>query len=128
MHRASAWLLSLGVGVVVGAATALLTDADLPLVAAIVVSYAAVVRLSVRHPDTVYESGVPAWAVGRWSGLSIAFLLGVAFLGLGPALPAALDVRFALQLLVLGAGYAMWLLGISYARAKATSGGEPGDT
>lgn len=125
MHRASAWLLSLAVGVAVGAAVAVLTAAALPLLAAIVVSYAAVVRLSVRHPDTVYEPGVPAWAVGRWSGLSIAFLLGVTLVGVGPALSPA--ERFPIQILVLGAGYAMWLLGIAYARAKATDRGGPAD-
>jgi hypothetical protein len=57
--------------------------------------------------------------VGRWSGLAVGLLLAVALFGVGPTLPVEPDVRFGLQVLVLGVGYAMWLLGVSYARAKA---------
>jgi hypothetical protein len=119
VRPASAWLLSLTAGGAVAGAVYWLVVADPLLAAAIAVSYAAVARLSLAHPDTVYESDVPAWAVGRWSGLAIGLLLAVVLFGVGPTLPIDRAVRFGLQVLVLGVGYAMWLLGVSYARAKA---------
>jgi hypothetical protein len=121
MRRRTAWLLSLAGGGLVAGGTHLLAGPGLALTAALAASYAAVVRLSLAHPDTVYEPGTPAWTVGRWSGLSVGFLLAVAVVApLG--LPAAPGPRFTLRLLLVGAGYAMWLLGISYARAKAPPG------
>jgi hypothetical protein len=91
-----------------------------PTVAACVgISFAVVVLLSARHPDTVYEAGAGrGFRYGRWSAASTAFLLGVAVVGLGPWLPIAPGLRLSLGLLVVGSGYAMWLFGVSYARAK----------
>jgi hypothetical protein len=111
--------LSLTVGGAVAGVVHWLVVADPPLAAAIAVSYVAVARLSLAHPDTVYESDVPVWAVGRWSGLAIGLLLAVTLFGVGPTLPVDRGLRFGLQVLMLGVGYAMWLLGVSYARAKA---------
>jgi hypothetical protein len=119
VRSASAWLLSLAGGGAVAGPVHRFVVADPLLTAGIAVSYVAVARLSLAHPDTVYESDVPVWAVGRWSGLAVGLLLAVALFGVGPTLPVEPDVRFGLQVLVLGVGYAMWLLGVSYARAKA---------
>jgi len=121
MDRALAWLVSALVGIGVGAGSHLLGAGDPLLTAAVVGSYALVVRLSLLHPDTAYEEGTAVWAVGRWSGASIGFLVAAVVLGVGPTLPVAPAVRRNLQVLLFGVGYAMWLLGVAYARAKAAS-------
>jgi hypothetical protein len=88
------------------------------LTAGIAVSYATVVALSARHPDTVYEEDL-GMRYGPWSAAATGFLLLLTLSGLNPWLPMANDLRFSLGLLLLGIGYAMWLFGVSYARAKA---------
>jgi hypothetical protein len=95
---------------------------DPGLTAAVAASYAVAGWLTVSHPDTVYEEGVGVWEFGRWSGASTALVLGVTLFGVGPTLPVEPGVRLSLRLLVLGAGYAMWLFGVAYAREKADHG------
>ncbi len=111
--------MSLTVGGVVAGGVYRFGSPDLALAAAVAASYIAVIRLTLSHPDTAYESGVPVLAVGRWSGLSAGFLVAVVVFGVAPTLPLENGLRLSLRVLVLGAGYAMWLLGVSYARAKA---------
>jgi hypothetical protein len=121
MHRALHLLVAIVVGGVVGAVSHTV-GASRPLVtASVVVSYALLTALALQHPDVVYEAGTPAWTVGRWSGLSAGFVLLVAFFGVGTTLPLGDDLRLSLQILVLGAGWAMWTLGVAYARAKASA-------
>jgi hypothetical protein len=119
MGRPLAGLVTGVVGASAGAVSHTLGSTDPRLTAAVAVSYALTTALALRHPDVVYERDVPVWAVGRWSGASTAFVLAVALLGVGPTLPVSGDLRFSLQLLVLGVGFAMWIFGVAYARAKA---------
>jgi len=115
-----AWPVAAGVAVVAGAASALVGAVD-GLAVATAASAGVVARLSLAHPDTLYGREVAWWRVGRWSATSIGVLLAVALLAVRPlALTAA--ARLRVGLLVLTAGYAMWLLGIAYARAKAAGG------
>jgi hypothetical protein len=112
-------LLVVAAGAVAGGASHRFGTTDPGLTAAVAVSWAVAAGLSLRHPDTIYEEGVAVWEFGRWSGASTALVLGVAVFGIGPTLPVGDGVRFSLRALVLGAGYAMWLFGVAYARAKA---------
>jgi len=118
VNRATAWGVSLATGGAVASGVYRFGSPDLALAAAVAASYTAVVRLTLVHPDTAYESNVPVLAVGRWSGLSTGFLLAVVVFGVAPTLPLDNDLRLGLRVLVLGAGYAMWLFGVSYAREK----------
>ena len=78
------------------------------------VSVAVVVVLTLRHPDTLVAPDVPAFAVGRWSGIATAFVaVGVV------TLPLALRERLAVGLLLASVAYAAWLFGVAYARAKS---------
>jgi len=113
-----AWGLAGAAGAAVAGPLFVLAGTDPLLTAAVALSYATVARLSLCHPDTVYEPDVPAWRVGRWSGLTVALLLAVALFGVNGSLPVDDGTLAGLRALVLGAGYAAWLLGISYARAK----------
>jgi len=81
-----------------------------------------VARLTLAHPDTPYARDVAWWRVGRWSATSTAVLLAVALLAVRP-LPLPPRERLRVRLAVLATGYALWLLGIAYARAKAGDGG-----
>lgn len=108
-------------GGLVGAASYVFGSSDPGLTAAVAGSYAVAAGLAARHPDVVYEEGVAVWAVGRWSGASTAFVLLAAFVGVGWTLPIEPGLRVSLQLLVLGVGWAMWVFGVAYARAKAES-------
>jgi hypothetical protein len=76
-----------------------------------------VARLTLAHPDTPYARDVARWRVGRWSATSTAVLLAVRPLPLPPR------ERLRVRLAVLATGYALWLLGIAYARATAGGGG-----
>jgi len=119
VNRATAWAVSLTAGTAVAAGVYRFGAPELALAAAVAASYTAVVRLTLLHPDTAYESGGPVLTVGRWSGVATGLLVAVVLFGVGPTLPLENDLRLGLQVLVLGAGYAMWLFGVSYARAKA---------
>lgn len=122
MHRGLVWLVTVGVGTLACGVSYLVGTTDPLLTASVGLSYAVLARLTIAHPDVVYEEGSSAWAVGRWSGLATGFVLLVVLLGLGPTLPVEDDLRLSLQLLVFGAGWAMWVLGVAYARAKADDG------
>jgi hypothetical protein len=121
MHAALRWLVPAVVGALVGAASYVVGSTDPLLTGSIVLSYAVLARLAIRHPDIVYEEHSSAWAVGKWSGLSAGFVLLVAFVGVGSYLPIPAGLGLSLQILVIGAGWAMWALGVAYARAKATA-------
>ena len=118
MVRPLAVALPVVVGAAAGAASYLLGSTAPGLTAAVAASYAVATALALRHPDVVYEEGTPVWTVGRWSGASTAFVLAVALVGIGPALPVSGEARLSLRLLVLGVGFAMWAFGVAYARAK----------
>lgn len=120
MQRAFAWTAALTVGTLAGAGSHLVGHADPVLTASVGVTYAVLARLAVSHPDIVYEEGSPAWAVGRWSGLSTGFVLFVTLVGVGTTLTIGDDLRVSLQILVFGAGWTMWALGVAYAREKAS--------
>ena len=118
MRRSLVWLVAAAVGGVAGLASHALGAQHPAVTVCVGVSFAVVVVLSARHPDTVYEAGAGGFRYGRWSAASTAFLLGIAVVALGPWLPVAPGLRLSLGLLVAGSGYAMWLFGVSYARAK----------
>jgi hypothetical protein len=117
--RPVAVLLAVSAGAVAGGVSYVLGSTDPGLTAAVAVSYAVAAGLTARHPDTVHEEGVAVWEFGRWSGASTALVLAAALFGVGPTLPVDPDLRLSLQVLVVGVGYAMWLLGVAYARAKS---------
>jgi hypothetical protein len=118
VHRVFAWLLAGVVGIAAGATSHVLGAAVPSLTAGTVASYAVLTRLAATHPDVVHEEGVAVWRVGRWSGVSTAFLLAVVLFALG-ALPVGARLRLSLGILVFGVGWAMWVLGVAYARRKA---------
>lgn len=122
--RPRAWLASAAVAAAAGAGSALVGTAD-GLAVATAASVGIVARLSLAHPDTLYAPDVAWWRVGPWSAASTAVLLAVALLAVQP-LPISAVERLRVGLLVLTAGYAMWLLGIAYARAKAADDSGPG--
>ncbi|MFC7132297.1 MULTISPECIES: hypothetical protein [Salinibaculum] len=124
MDRRLAWVLAAAVGGLAGGLSYTVGAPDPSLTAGVVLSYGAVVVLSARHPDTVYQEGVGrvGFRYGFWSAAATAFLLLVALLGVGPWVPVDAGLRVSLGLFVLGAGYAMWLFGVSYARAKGDGG------
>jgi hypothetical protein len=119
MHRLLRWLVPAVVGALVGAGSYVVGSTAPLLTGSIVLSYAVLARLAVAHPDIVYEEGSRSWTVGRWSGLSTGFILLVAFLGLSTTLPIESGLRLSIQILLFGSGWAMWALGVAYARAKA---------
>jgi hypothetical protein len=119
MHRVLRWLVPAVVGGLAGAVSSLVGSANPLLTGSITLSYAVFARVAIAHPDIVYEEGSGVWAVGRWSGLSGGFVLLVAFFGVGTTLPIEGGLRLSLQILLLGAGWAMWALGVAYAREKA---------
>lgn len=113
-----AWVLAaLGAGAA-GAVSYAVGSPNRLLTLSVGVTYAAVVVLSARHPDTVYGDGSGV-GYGPWSAAATGFLLLLTVSGINPWLPVGNGLRFSLGLLVVGVGYAMWLFGISYARAKA---------
>jgi hypothetical protein len=114
-----AWVLTPLVAGVAGGISYVFGTADPLVTASVAVSYAVVVVLSARHPDTVYEEGIGT-RYGPWSAVATGFLLLAALSGVNPWLPIDDGLRLSLGLLVVGVGYAMWLFGVSYARAKAT--------
>ena len=118
MQRLAAVLAPV-VAALTGSFSYLVGAADPLLAASVGVSYAAVVVLSARHPDTVYEEGTGI-RYGPWSAAATGFLLVVTITGVNPWLPLDAGLRLSLGLLVVGVGYAMWLFGVSYARAKAS--------
>lgn len=111
-----AWGLAATVGAGGGLLSWLLAEVALLAVTTAIAS-AAAARLAARHPDTVHESGVAWWAVGRWSAITTALLVGLAIGGTA-WLDIAVGRLLALQLFVVGVGAATWLLGVSYAREK----------
>jgi hypothetical protein len=119
MHAALRWLVPAAVGALVGSGSYLVGSTEPLLTGSVVLSYAVLARLAIAHPDIVYEKGSGTWEVGRWSGLSTGFILLVAFLGLSTTLPLESGLRLSIQILLFGAGWAMWALGVAYARAKA---------
>jgi uncharacterized membrane protein YgaE (UPF0421/DUF939 family) len=118
VHRALAWLVSLAVGALLGTVSYLLGSSNPWVTASVVAAYAVTVRLAFLHPDVVYEEGVAVWEVGRWSAVSSAFVLVLA-LAVMWAFPVDSGLGFSLALLTVGVGYAMWVFGVAYARAKA---------
>lgn len=117
MARALVWVVTLAIGAVAAGVSWVLGGSKPAMVAATGVSYAVVARLTARYPDTLYESGVAPYRVGRWSGLAGLFVVGVTGLAVvGLHLPP--DYRLSVGLLVIGVGYASWLFGVAYARAK----------
>lgn len=119
MHRVFVWTVSLGVGALAGGSSYLFGSKALLLTATVALSYALLARLAIRHPDIVYEETSPTWTVGRWSGLSAGFIFVVAFFGVSTTLPIADALQLSLRILLFGAGWAMWALGVAYAREKA---------
>ena len=121
MHPALRWLVSITVGALAGAVSYVVGSTEPLLTGSVVLSYAVLARMAVRHPDIVYEADGSTWEVGKWSGLSAGFVHLVAFVGVGTTLPVPDGLGLSLQILVIGAGWAMWALGVTYARAKATA-------
>jgi hypothetical protein len=121
MHPVFRRLVPAAVGALAGGASYLVGSTDPLLTGSVVLSYAVLARLAIAHPDLVYEEGSGTWEVGRWSGLSTGFILLVAFLGLSTTLPIDSGLRLSIQILLFGAGWAMWALGVAYARAKAVA-------
>jgi hypothetical protein len=115
------WLLAVVVGLVAGGVSYWLGSTDPVLTATLVLTYTVGTRLSLHHPDIVYEADSPAWAVGKWSGAATAVVLVAAFFGVNQALAVADGLRLSLQLLVVGVGYTAWAFGVAYARAKASA-------
>ncbi len=105
------------VGGVTGVGSELLAGVE-PLAATTAVVFGVVGWLVVRHPDTVYEQNVDWWAFGRWSAVGTVVLVGATAGGTG-WLNLGWRRLAAVQLFVVGVGTAMWLLGVSYARAKS---------
>ncbi len=116
-----AWVAALVVGAAIGGGSYVF-GASAPLLAgSIAVCYGAVVVLSARYPDTVYdEEIVGGFRYGPWSAAATLFLLCVTVGTVGP-LAIADGLRLSLAVLLLGVGYAMWLFGVGYARAKTTA-------
>jgi hypothetical protein len=66
-----------------------------------------------------FGSSTPGLTAAVAASYAVTTALAVALFGVGPALPVAGEVRLSLRLLVLGLGFAMWVFGVAYARAKA---------
>ena len=113
------WVLACVVGAAAGGASYALGSTNLLLTGTVALTYTAGTRLSVAHPDVVYEAETPVWTVGRWSAGMIALVCIGAFFGVNPFLAVDGGLRLSLQLLVVGVGYAAWVFGVAYARAKA---------
>jgi len=113
------WLLACVVGTAVGGVSYAFGSTNLLLTGTVALTYAAGTRLSVAHPDVVYEEQTPVWTVGRWSAGMIALVCIGAFFGVNPFLAVDGGLRFSLQMLVVGSGYTAWVFGVAYARAKA---------
>ena len=118
MRHVFVWTITLGVGALAGGSSYFFGSNAPLLTATVALSYALLARLAIRHPDIVYEETSHTWTVGRWSGLSAGFIFAVAFFGVSTTLPIADGLRLSLQILLFGAGWAMWALGVAYAREK----------
>lgn len=114
MNRRVYWLLSVVVGLAVGAATYRYLVADLPLALTNAVLAGAGVGLTVRNQQTLTErygeaaSGRPNW----WhAGLGPLVIVAGVF-GLSPTLPISTDLGFALTVLLAASILLAWNLGV----------------
>lgn len=112
MGRMSYRGMVLFVSIVVGGAIYWLTRA--PLLSAVtgVVwggCLSAFVYVYDQYPSSVSGGG---WRSSRWTGVGVWMCTTAAFLGVSPFLGIPDDTRFALQFLVLGAGFGAYVSGI----------------
>lgn len=122
MNKTTAWLLTTVVGVAVSAATFVWLISDVLLAAALGFIYAVCTWLWTQYGSTLPgEIRGDDWNTTRWSAAFILVVMGTAIFGVTAALPITLELRLALQLLVLGTGFAGLLLGVAMTRAQLTS-------
>jgi len=64
----------------------------------------------IRRKYPTFSTG-ESWTDKRWTGVGVGVVSLAAFIGVGPALPIPVDLRFALGLLVLGASFTAYSAG-----------------
>jgi len=122
MKKTTAWLLTTVVGVAIGVATFVWLISDALLAVALGFIYGVCTRLW-----TQYGSTLPGkirgddWNTTRWSAVFVLVVMGTTMVGVTATLPMSSELRLALQLLVLGTGFAGLLLGVAMTRAQLTS-------
>lgn len=111
MDRISAWLLSIGVGAILGGGTYAFLVADPALAGTLALLWTIGFRLTIRHRHV--GSGSAGWRTARWSGAFGGLVTLAATLGLGPTLPLPDGVRLAIGLLLVGVAMTAFNLGVA---------------
>ena len=121
MKKTTAWLLTTVVGVAIGVATFVWLISDALLAVALGFIYGVCTRLWTQYGSTL-PGGIRGddWNTTRWSGAFVLVVMGTAIFGVTATLPLSSELRLALQLLVLGTGFAGLLLGVAMTRAQLT--------
>jgi len=129
MNRIRAWLLSMTVGIVVGAGTSVWLVDDPSLAIALALVYAVGTRLFVEYATTLPGgTGRLDWQRTRWQAGFVAFMPFAAILAASPALFPTFGLRVAVLLLVFGVGWTGLMFGIAIARDQAAAGELLGET
>ena len=122
MSRIRAWLLSMTVGIVVGAGTFVWLVDDPSLAIALALVYAVGTGLFVEYASTL-PGGLRSYdRAARWTAAFSAFMSFVAILVLNMVSTVSFEFRVALLLLVFGVGETGLFFGIAIARDQAATG------
>lgn len=127
MNDRRALVVSLFVGLAVGAASHALLVPDAALAAALALFYAAGTRLLIRFDPVLAGSGRAS--VGKWGGAFAGLVTLAGTVGVSPSLPVSTDLRFALGLLVIGVGATAFGLGagMAFAAVEAAAEADPAE-
>jgi small-conductance mechanosensitive channel len=121
MNRTTVWVLTVIVGITVGAAAFwFIGDPYLGIGFALV--YAACTWLMIVYGPTLSgEVKGDDLETTRWSGAFIFVVMGAVTIGISAALPVSLELRIALQLFVIGVSWVGFLFGVAMTRSQLTS-------
>ena len=112
MNRRRSWVFGLLVGVAIGGATFVWLVSDPFLATTLALVYTVATGLSLRH-----RTAIP-WGIEKpagydpWNAAWVAIAFGAALSGVSFTLPLSLELRLALQLLVLGVALATFQCGV----------------